>query len=191
MACRRSQIRAAPLIGSCANLHVHSTQYTWCKHVHCFFSRLSKVSTRVIFAAAASALHANIIEPYHYKRSKEWGKFIHLSLLLHACAMPGRPQAVNWASCWTAIYCLVFRCRFFHERRTCGSAIITITKVNWHCLTREEGLEKSKCIPPKTYPPNFIANSHRTRRPQFWKEKKRNSGLNRKILMPEIIAGPN
>ena len=30
------------------------------------------------FAAAASALHANIIEPYHYKRSEEWDKFIHL-----------------------------------------------------------------------------------------------------------------
>ena len=56
---------------------------------------------------------------------------------------------------------LLFRCRYFMND-VWGSAIITITKVNLHCPTREEGLEKSKCIPPKTYLPNFISNSETT-----------------------------
>ena len=74
----------------------------------------------------------------------------------------------------------------------CGSAgfrdIRSITKlVNLQFLIREEGLAKSKCIPTTTHPPNFISNSHWTRRPQIWKGKNRNSGLNRKILMPDVL----
>ena len=80
-----------------------------------------------------------------------------IASLAAACVVHGRPQAAYRASC-AAGWQFIVNVPFFHERRV--DPRYTITKVNLQFLIREEGLAKSKCIPPTTHPPHFISNSH-------------------------------
>ena len=96
----RSLFRAAPLIGSCTNLHIHS------KHVHCFFSVDLQKSPQVLSLLQQQA-HFYTQTFLNCTTINEARNETSLCIWRCCCTRDGRKTTSRkLGQCWTAIYCL-------------------------------------------------------------------------------------